>query len=332
MLSAITVGCRVDIEPDDVSPLILTMAVDIQQNTKASHGKTAFVNDDEVSVWVTSTRGTSLSKLQPAGNYADNNKFKFNSATNKLEPANSKITFPSPTAKLGVYAISPYSSSYKLADVGNVTVLEHSVKSDQSNQTNFLSSDIMTASKGFTGYSASDMNNPTAMTFYHRLSKFDITVKAPASYGNSTFVKVNYVKVKNHIATAKVPMSVASANDEANLNGTGMTATTNGSAVQDITMHNYDTPADDNGYKVRKYEAITVPQTIATNTVMIEVSVTYTGEDKLFYYMTGSNIPFSAGNSHKLTLAIDNLKPIVFSKIEVSEWNATDSEGDMEDV
>jgi len=202
--------------------------------------------------------------------------------------AGETMYYPVDGRNIDLYAIHPYSINANLSSAVNF-----SVKTDQSDKTNFLNSDLLHAVK---------INQPrtdaaVSMLFAHKLAKVDITIETTDGIDLSTLNTVAILNTKPETAIEVVSGDIAEA--------TGSTLT--------ITAYGVAGSPDARA-SVSAIHAIVVPQTIPSNTALFRFII---GQQS-YVYTTTQPFTFVGGSQHevKLTLSGDQIS----LESEIKPW------------
>lgn len=325
-------------EPLHVTTTTMTVNAQINETAAvATAGKasglrtTGFVVGDQIGLYVVANlKSTTAGRLEIEGNYVDNVASTL-TAGNPESWANSAIFYP--TVKVSVYAYYPYAANFK-PSAGQAPI-EFTVGSDQSNATKVTAFDFMTAkNEPFEGSAT-----PLDLAFYHRLSKVDVKFIVPATFRGRTIDKVQSITLlgfKNKASidlTSKYEYDADGAFDAVNGTFPKPATAAAGATVTPITPNEVSAVKDGTGKITCLYEAITVPQSVAVGTKMIEIVVQYDGstETEIFYYeVATAPVKFEAGKATTIDITFQNEYTLLLGKTDIVDWGkATDNNGNV---
>lgn len=219
----------------------------------------SFEEGDKISVYACYDESLS------SDNYAQNIRYSY---SNGLFEASSPISYPSKEAALTFYAVYPY-GNYSTPDI------LFTVSSDQSSESDYAASDLMTAS------AVSKDKEIVSLKFTHRLAKVVLNLEEVSSKDCSvTFCRL-YTSVDANITDNDYRES--------------------GSRYNVVAC-----PDGRNSYKV-----ILPPQKISAGNVVAEIII----DDKVYEWVAESDIYLSSGIEHIYTVTIKDNRFIISSDI-----------------
>jgi hypothetical protein len=225
----------------------ITLSGSIEQIYMTRVDDNGFANGDVMGVYVVDYNGTTAGTLLNSGNRADNLKHTFDYATGKWNSAYD-VYFKDDHTPIDIYGYYPFSTP------NDVNAYDFQVKKDQSKS----------AENGaLGGYEASDFlwgkaeniaptNKVIRLPMYHHMSSARVTLTEGTGFNAGEWNSLDkYVLIMNTVRNAKIGLS----------NGS---VTPSGSAVQDGIIP----------YRSgNEFRAIVVPQTIASNTILFQITV-----------------------------------------------------------
>lgn len=258
--------------------------INLSVNQTTRANDTTYENGDKVGIYVVNyTDATSPGTLAASGNHVDNMCFELKNSS--WTPAET-IYWLDKTTKADFYAYYPYSAS------ANISAHSFSVMADQSAEANYWASDFLW------GKATSAPKATVDITTNHVFSNVLINLVAGDGFTDADLTDA-VVKVKNVKTSATINLA------------TGV-ATATGSAAT-ITPWKVDT----------SYRAMVVPQTIASGTELI--SVTVDGVE----YTLKLGATFVANEQHTITVTVDKSSNGV--NMGVGGWgDGNDYSGDAE--
>ena len=281
MASALVVsmqGCSNEQSDEISSTMELKLKGEIQTPMSGTRvNANGFEANDKVGVYVSST-----GSLGVQGNTLDNAAYTYSNG-NLNAPADSKVYWDSEDTRLAVYAYYPYS-----ATVADNSAYEFSVEANQSEEENFYNSDFITAK----AEGIAPQATPVSLTFYHSLSKINVSLKAGKGITNDELV------------AAEKSFTIGGLVADGTINlATGVA--TSGTTKAAIT------PLESNG---KDYSAIVYPQSGAV-TFYMEL------EDEIFSYTT--NVNFAAGYQYQFNLTINTWESpeMTLSTTTIDTWD-----------
>ena len=217
------------------------------------------------------------------------------------------IFYPQNGNGIDVYGVYPTSVKE------NASSQDFSVNTDQSNATNYKTSDLMYASCE----SNHTKGTPVSLTFKHKLSKVTVELVAGTGFQDAD---LNNAVVK--ITNTSTKCSILSLNES----GIGaITASSTSSDIKPIEIGTWNSSSKE------KMSAIVIPQTVNKGTVLFEVTLAGTTNPyKYTIPSDGSDVTFAGSNEYKykLTIKIDGIDV----KSTITPWtdatSGTPTEGD----
>lgn len=257
--------------------------------TKVSHSQTAFVENDEIAVWI-SDGATLVNQF----NYVDKAKFVYGTGLFRTPAGQSKITFPEANSKLKYWAVYPYA---KAPVFTGTQQFDWTLTSDQTSSAGYRGCDLMTAQNtegvGFTDPAA-------VLQFYHRMSRAVVKIKSiPATYKGKAFQSAKVDVLSYGVATVNM---VAVADDQK-----GAVVAKSGAQIVTVNAHRYD-EGGATALTNQEFEAIIVPTTLKTGDAFAVISVTYgTGDEQeviLMQYTLTADKALASGDAVLLEVSI----------------------------
>lgn len=331
---AVVFACQ-KTEPLKITTTAMTVSAQINETPTEAAGKasglrtTGFVVGDQIGLYVVANlKSTTAGRLEVEGNYADNvaSTLTTGSPDNWV---NSAIFYP--TVNVSVYGYYPYAADFKPAAAQ--APIEFTVGGDQSSTTKVTAFDFMTAKlEPFAGSAT-----PLELAFYHRLSKVDVKFTVPSTFRGRKIDKVQSITLLGLNNKASIDLT---SSYEYDIDGTESTtdkypkpATVVGNSTVEVTPNEVSTAKDADGKIVCHYEAITVPQSVAVGTKMIEIVVQYDGstDTEIFYYEVATTaVKFEAGKATTIDITFQNEYTLLLGNTNIVDWgNATDNNGNV---
>jgi len=199
--------------------------------------------------------------------------------------------YPSDGTKVDFYGIHPYSASAELG-----TVLPYSIQTDQTEEANYLFSDLLFG----VNKEVSAQINAVPLTFYHKLSRLDFVIST-----TDAAIDLNQLTALT-ILGLKPETSINIQNG--NIDPAAGTAT---------TIQPYGTPVVTGAagnQTVTGYTAIVVPQSATARQQLFGLMI----NGEMRYYTPDTNLPFVTGTKYTVTLNITGQGIILSSQIE--DW------------
>lgn len=287
-LTLAVVGCKDDREQKQRVDQEVVLSGEIEQ-TKASYSQTAFVNNDEIAVWISDGAG-----LANQFNYVDKAKFVYGSGKFTTPAGDSKVTFPEAGSKLKYWAVYPYAKAPLFTGAQQ---FDWTLTTDQTSNAGYRGCDLMTA-QNTTGLGAADQ--VAVLQFYHRMGRAVVKVKSiPATYKGKAFQSAKVDVLSYGAATVNM---VAAAD-----NKKGAVAVKSGAQIVTVNAHRYD-EGGANATANQEFEAIIVPTTLKTGDPFAVISVTYGtgGEQEVIpmQYTLAADKALSSGDAVVLEVSI----------------------------
>lgn len=259
-------------EPTEVVSTVVQFIPHLQAMTRATDTK--FENGDRIGVFAVESSGSdNRAIISDYGNYAQNTPYQYDG--NRFIPSSTGIELKD-DVKIYYTAVYPYQQNCKNS-------FDFSVKSDQSDETNYSQSDLCTASTGATNEKVVDLQ------FSHRLSRIIVNLSGTGWSSSDITVKLKNVMTKTNV----------------NLNDMQFVATGTKS----------DIICAPNG--TLSYKVIFPPQSIGQGEKLFVI--TMNGAD--YTLDTPSMQEFRSGKSYEYTLNMDANHEIVEFTGEINPWN-----------
>jgi len=182
--------------------------------------------------------------------------------------------FPIDGRNIDLYAVHPYIDNVPL----NSTI-DFSIKINQSEEGNYLNSDLLFATRMNQSYA----NNPISLIFSHKLAKMDITIETNDGLDLSALSSFSVTNIRPSTSINILNGDIAMASGDL--------------ASIDVYRETIN-PASK--ASVSDIHAIVIPQTIPAYTQLFRFMI----GDQVYTYTTTSDFTLLAGNSHKVTLTI----------------------------
>lgn len=333
---AVVFACQ-KTEPLKITTTAMTVSAQINETPTEAAGKasglrtTGFVVGDQIGLYVVANlKSTTAGRLEVEGNYADNVASTL-TAGSPDNWVNSAIFYP--TVNVSVYGYYPYAANFK--PTAAQAPIEFTVGKDQSSTEKVTAFDFMTAKlEPFAGSAT-----PLELAFYHRLSKVDVKFTVPSTFRGRKIDKVQSITLlglKNKASidlTSSYEYDIDGTLDAVNGTFPKPATTATGATIETITPNEVSAAKDADGKIVCHYEAITVPQSVAVGTKMIEIVVQYDGstDTEIFYYEVATTaVKFEAGKATTIDITFQNEYTLLLGNTNIVDWgNATDNNGNV---
>ena len=219
------------------------------------------------------------------------------------------------TDKVFFTVYAPYKEGFDISD----TNTSMSVLADQTTEANLTASDFLLASNSI---SPTDAGSSTDNIYYnqtdkklhvnlaHYFSKFLLTIKL-----GSEFNAIPFESSTNPIMAITINGVHTSITQDAILS--------NKAAIKPYHGDNYTAPASVTANGVAKYEAIIVPQPLATG----ELSVIITIGDKFYLWKSTNEVMFDTSKTRSLTLNVGK-EVVTADQMTIGDWEDVDG-GDL---
>ncbi len=194
-----------------------------------------------------------------------------------------------------IAAYHPYNANWNATDASE----SFTVKTDQSTDAGYLSSDLLWAKK-----TASKTSDAVALTFEHQLAKINVTLVNDSYQDDLSGATISICGT--NITTLFNPI-------------TGALTSTDGANITDIKAAETTSTA----YTA---SAIIIPQTVASGTQFIKVE----HGGKTFYYTLSEDKTFASKNAYSYTLKVKNVASteLLCVSNNVTNWTENTIEGD----
>ena len=219
--------------------------------------------------------------------------------------------FPEDKSAVDIYA---FHTNGTLATAFPTAAITHAVEADQSEETNYLKSDLLYAAKKDNAFSKTAIQ----LTFYHMLAKVQVAIKAGAGTPDLTGATVSIVgtQLKADFTpdkTADINYSNAAAAQTARAGMIAKTADNNTAA--DIKLSNTVTTGTDITNAVYN-DAVIVPQPVAKKAKFIKV--TLSNGTELFHELETATT-FESGKKYQYQITV-NLTGLTVTST-VADWD-----------
>lgn len=269
-------------------PAMTRTATDPQSGTSVSAGL-------NVGIFGVSSEGTTTMT-----NYTNNKYVTADAGAINLASGSSNMTWPTTAnATASIYAYAPYQENWTVNTANSFAVL-----ANQTTDANYLASDLLYASA-----ISQAQNTNVALSFSHKLSKVNITIKKAT--GSNVTLNGATVKIKSTKLTTSLNPTTGVLGD-ASGDATDITAATIASEL---------TPGDDNSTATAC--AVIVPQTLAASKAFVEITTT---DSKTLIGKLSEATTFASGQSYSMTISVGNVTeevtevPISFGSNSLVQW------------
>lgn len=279
----------------------LHLSSSIAQQTRATFDLDEKINENET-VWLY-IDGTGVT---PTQHYAETLTA---TASKGFTVAGSKeLFFPASEESINLYAfhINPTGSTTTRPDNYPTSQLTHKVEKDQSSIANYAKSDLLYSKETETKQDVKAASGTVTLTFKHLLSKIEVVLKKGKGEDDITISEVEILNTKLEAtftpekATAAESVTVApSGNVESDSNPIKI-----GNDVSGNTENKLN-------------EAIIVPQTLASGTAFIRITLQNGG---VLTYSLGAETTFAANMKYKYTITA-NLTDLKVES-EITPWGS----------
>lgn len=222
-----------------------------------------------------------------------------------------KMYFPSDKSNVNIYA---FAVNATVTESGFPTsAITHSVKADQTQISDYATSDLLYAARQGVGFTKNDVT----LTFYHLLSKVEVALKSGSGSPDlsratvtiaGTRLKADFTPSKD----ADINSSTAATAETARAGMITVSANDNNAAPITIGTK---ISTDDFGTGNTDYaEAVIVPQTVASGTEFIKVRLANGGTT--YTYKLEDAAEFKSGKKYQYKITVNNTRLTVSSSIE----------------
>lgn len=303
------VGCKKHTQPlvvDDELQIVISSSIkgtSVVAAGRAEASKENFVAGDTVGVFVVPYQNaTTAGTLIGSGDYADNIAFIAQTDPSTFKPSvNDKISFPNSTTKVDVYAFGMYHTKHN--DLGaNPKTTKVVLDKDQTSALLILKNDLMTAQK--LGVAPTDGNVP--LEFHHRLAKVNINFTTPATYKSDVVKGVKSVYIVNTKLESQVNLTDTAVKPLLLVSDT-------------VSINAFQASKTASAYQ---YEAIVMPQTVATGSIVARVVLLVGDSNKevSFNCISTSPIEYKTGSKSKLSLTFEGESVLSISGVTIVPW------------
>lgn len=259
---AALVSCHKNDIETPITPVDENLKINLSMDLATKVTDTAFESGDEVGVYVVNYVDGVAGSLAALGNHYDNVKHTYSTSWTPAE----EMYWLDKTTKADFYCYYPYGNP------SSVTAYPFAVNADQSTLANYKASDFVWGMAS----GVSPTSNLVQIATNHVMSNMAIYLEAGDGFTDETF------------AAANVSVSVRNVKTNATVNLTDGTVTATGSTTE-------VTPYNEGVY----YRAVIVPQTVASGSALIVVTVDGTE------YTLKKGFTFVGGKQHKFTVTIN---------------------------
>lgn len=290
-------ACSNDENSDTNAPVELRLTSSLDVQTRATHNlDTQLENGEQVHVWVDDA-------ITDKELYADNI---LTAGDNGALTDGDLMYFPETGNGVDIYAIHGNWGSTALTDFWG-TEQTHSVEQDQkSSGSGYAQSDLVYVKKT----DVARGSNPTTvnLTFAHLLSKVEVVLVRGAGYPNISKVEILNTKLDAKFTPNKESGITATA--DGTIDGTTLNAI---EIDQTLTSRSNATGTDES--KKNLNEAVIVPQTLASGTAFIRITV---GDGELIYRLK-EETTFAPATKYRYTITA-NLTGLEVTAT-ITPWN-----------
>ena len=259
---AALVSCHKNDIETPITPVDENLKINLSMDLATKVTDTAFESGDEVGVYVVNYVDGVAGSLAALGNHYDNVKHTYSTSWTPAE----EMYWLDKTTKADFYCYYPYGNP------SSVTAYPFAVNADQSTLANYKASDFVWGMAS----GVSPTSNLVQIATNHVMSNMASYLEAGDGFTDETF------------AAANVSVSVRNVKTNATVNLTDGTVTATGSTTE-------VTPYNEGVY----YRAVIVPQTVASGSALIVVTVDGTE------YTLKKGFTFVGGKQHKFTVTIN---------------------------
>lgn len=266
---------------------VATDPLQIKINATATETRvsdSSFDQGDKVGIYVVNYNGNTPGTLKSTGNHVDNMLFTFNGSWDSATP----IYWKDNETHADFYLYYPYR-----ANIASVNAIPFEVKSDQSNEQNYKSSELLTGSSK----NVAPTENAVNINARHLMSQINIILEAGDGFKEEDLTSDN-ISVRINDVCTHCTLNLA----------TGATTPTD--------LPTTVTP----GMKNNVYRALLPPQTVAETNL---ITVTADGRD----FNLRKAFTFESGKVHKFTVRFNKTSNGVNVGITPWENDGTDNGG-----
>lgn len=293
--SLISVSCsKDDVEPDYglQTEIRLSTGIEVQSRAAFTEADTQIATGQTVAVWVDQV-ATGTPQLYGKNTLTSDGKGGLSGGT--------KMFFPMNGNNVDIYALHT-NATWTGTDYPTAT-MTHTVNADQQTLANYAASDLLYA----TAKNVTKTGSAVPLTFYHLLSKLQVAIVPTDGLTASDIKSVTIGGVK---CLANLTLDKAVAPNAATI--------TAGGSASSITVGK-DISKDFTSANVKYNDAIIVPQTIATETTFL--TVTLSDGTNLIYRLTADAI-FASGKKYSLHMTVSSSS--IKLSTSVSDWQPGD--------
>lgn len=256
---------------------------EIMMMSRSASSDFTFGSGDAIGVYVVNYSGSTPGTLASTGNHVNNMKFTYNGSA---WSGTTKIYWKDETTKADFYGYWPY-----MSNIGNVASVSFSVKTDQSSEANFRSSEFLRGKTSGVAPTTSIVN----LSLSHVMSQINIKLQAGDGF---TTEELSAADISVSINGLKPASSI-------NLSTGAVTATGAESSLKAYKESNLS------------YKAIVVPQTV-TETDIVTVKI---GSDS---YNLNKSMTFESGKTHTATMTLNKTSGGI--TVTVGNWTVDDTD------
>ena len=278
---AALVSCHKNDIETPITPVDENLKINLSMDLATKVTDTAFESGDEVGIYVVNYVDGVAGSLAALGNHYDNVKHTYSTSWTPAE----EMYWLDKTTKADFYCYYPYGNP------SSVTAYPFAVNADQSTLANYKASDFVWGMAS----GVSPTSNLVQIATNHVMSNMAIYLEAGDGFTDETF------------AAANVSVAVRNVKTNATVNLTDGTVTATGSTTE-------VTPYNEGVY----YRAVIVPQTVASGSALIVVTVDGTE------YTLKKGFTFAGGKQHKFTVTVNKTGNGI--NIGIGGWETDDED------
>lgn len=278
---AALVSCHKNDIETPITPVDENLKINLSMDLATKVTDTAFESGDEVGIYIVNYVDGVAGSLAALGNHYDNVKHTYSTSWTPAE----EMYWLDKTTKADFYCYYPYGNP------SSVTAYPFAVNADQSTLANYKASDFVWGKAS----GVSPTSNLVQIATNHVMSNMAIYLEAGDGFTDETF------------AAADVSVAVRNVKTNATVNLTDGTVTATGSTTE-------VTPYNEGAY----YRAVIVPQTVASGSALIVVTVDGTE------YTLKKGFTFAGGKQHKFTVTVNKTGNGI--NIGIGGWETDDED------
>lgn len=306
-LIATGISCKKTNTQNELPTIRLTGEITQQDAAKMSASravasKAGFAAGDKVGICIVpylSMAPETVGTLHATDNYAHNFPFITTDGTG-FAPDGTTITFPNATTKVDIYGFGMYDDDLYKNLGANPKAKAWTIEADQSTAAAVRKSDVMTARTQ--GVSPSDAS--VTLQFHHRLAKTEITFTAPSTFRGNAVTGVELYVDNTKLSTV--------------LDMTDPAVDAGAASGNIIPIKAYK--ADVTG-QTHIFEAIIVPQTVATGEIIARVVLTVANlGTQTLECRTSADITYAKAVNTKMAITFENEYLVSLGAVTIAPW------------